>query len=123
VVLGAAAFALTGQLAGVLRSGAFGWWPEGWIIDTGTHPGFSDRALLLTGLMMLLGSAIVGPVVEEYYFRGYLLPRMPARLGPGAPLAHAILFAGYHRIRIGILTHIVLNTVDLALFTRYLLIS
>jgi uncharacterized protein len=34
--------------------------------------------------------------VEEAYFRGFLLPRMPAGLGRTAPLAHAVLFAFYH---------------------------
>jgi uncharacterized protein len=92
VGLGAAAFALAGPPAEVLRRTAFGWWPAGWILDPGTHPGFSHRALLVAGLVMLLGSVIVAPVVEEYYFRGYLLPRMPA-----------------------------LNAVDFALLTGYLL--
>lgn len=34
--------------------------------------------------------------MEEAYFRGFLLPRMPVRLGRTAPLAHAVLFAFYH---------------------------
>lgn len=145
LILGAAAFALTAPLASGIRSAAFDRWPGSWVLDAGTHPGFSHRALLVTGLLMLLGSVLVAPVVEEYYFRGYLLPRMPGRLGP---LAHAVLFAGYHLwtpwliptrilaivplayiavrtrdIRIGILTHVTLNAVDLALLARYLLTS
>jgi hypothetical protein len=148
VVLGAAAFALTGPPAEAIRSAAFGWWPGDWVLDPGTHPGFGHRALLATGLLMLLGSVLVAPAVEEYYFRGYLLPRMPEGLGRGGPLAHAALFAGYHLwtpwlsptrtvavlplayiavrtrdIRIGICAHVILNAVDLALLTRYLLTS
>jgi membrane protease YdiL (CAAX protease family) len=146
IVLGGLAFALTPELAQRLRTQAFGWWPEMWIIDTGTHPGFTRQALLTTAVLMLLGSVIAAPVVEEFYFRGYLLPRMPRRLGRATAPAHAVLFASYHLwtpwltptrivallplayiagrtrdIRIGILTHIVLNAVDLGLLTSYLL--
>jgi len=35
-------------------------------------------------------------VLEEAYFRGFLLPRMPPSLGRTAPLVHTILFAAYH---------------------------
>jgi membrane protease YdiL (CAAX protease family) len=50
-----------------------------------------DSALLWTVVLLLIGSALIAPVVEEAYFRGYLLPRMPVRLGRTAPLAHAVL--------------------------------
>lgn len=38
---------------------------------------------------------IAGPIVEELYFRGYLLPRI-AYLKGFAPLINALLFALYH---------------------------
>jgi len=145
VVLGTLAFLLTGPVARWLRSEAFGWWPAWLIIDSGTEPNYSTGALAATALLMLLGTVIAAPIVEECYFRGYLLPRMPAQLGRGRPVAHAALFAGYHLwtpwltptrllailpltvialrtrdIRIGIATHVILNSVDVGILTLYL---
>jgi hypothetical protein len=40
-------------------------------------------------------NGIVGPVVEELYFRGHLLPRID-RLGRWAPVLNAVLFSVYH---------------------------
>jgi len=37
----------------------------------------------------------IAPFVEEYYFRGYLLPRL-ARFGNLAPVINAVLFSLYH---------------------------
>ena len=76
---------------------------------------------------------MVGPIVEELYFRGYLLPRMKGKFGP---LVHSFLFAAYHiftpwmiitrtigllpliyvvkrkNIYVGIIVHILLNSID-----------
>jgi CAAX protease family protein len=38
---------------------------------------------------------VAGGIAQEYYFRGYLLPRMP-KAGFGAPLANALLFSVFH---------------------------
>lgn len=40
-------------------------------------------------------NGIAGPVVEEMYFRGYLLPRI-SRLGAWAPLVNTVFFSPYH---------------------------
>lgn len=145
ISLSAGAFALTASWGSSLRAGAFGWWPAGWLVDTGAYPGPNTTALVVTACLMLLGSVIVAPVVEEFYFRGYLLPRMPVRLGRTAPLVHTVFFAGYHLwtpwllptrvlavlplayvaartrdIRVGIVVHVVLNATDLVLLIRYL---
>lgn len=40
-------------------------------------------------------NGFVGPIVEEYYFRGYLLPRLE-RYGRWAPLINTVLFSVYH---------------------------
>jgi membrane protease YdiL (CAAX protease family) len=40
-------------------------------------------------------NAVAGPVVEEVYFRGYLLPRI-SRFGAWAPLINTVLFSVYH---------------------------
>ena len=56
---------------------------------------YSTVALLLTWFFGLLVNAIAGPVVEELYFRGYLLPRIE-RLGRWAILLNVVLFAFHH---------------------------
>ena len=43
----------------------------------------------------LIVDGIAAPVVEEMYFRGYLLPRI-SRLGAWAPLVNTVLFSLYH---------------------------
>jgi len=40
-------------------------------------------------------NGILGPVTEELYFRGYLLPRIPASRA-WAPLFNVLLFSLYH---------------------------
>jgi membrane protease YdiL (CAAX protease family) len=89
----AAAFVLTRPIIAWLESTLFEAWPDSWKPQLGTAGGYSDSALLWTAVLVLVGSVLVAPVVEEAYFRGFLLPRMPTRLGRSAPLAHAVLFA------------------------------
>jgi len=38
---------------------------------------------------------LAGGIAQEYYFRGYLLPRMP-RVGIATPVANAVLFSIFH---------------------------
>jgi membrane protease YdiL (CAAX protease family) len=52
------------------------------------------QRLITLGLAVLL-SGFVAPVVEELYFRGFLLPRME-HWGWAAPVVNALLFAVYH---------------------------
>jgi membrane protease YdiL (CAAX protease family) len=87
--LAAVAFALTARCGGWLKDTVFGWWPAGWALDPGTGGGFGRGALLITAALVLLGSVVVAPVVEEIYFRGYLLSRMGTRFGLRTPVTHA----------------------------------
>ena len=96
LVWAATVFALTGPLSGWVEATVFGWWPVGWKPELGTGGGYGRGALCWTALLLVLGSAVVAPVAEELYFRGFLLPRMPAALGRTAPLVHTVLFALYH---------------------------
>jgi CAAX protease family protein len=91
----AAAFVLTRPVTAWLERTLFQAWPASWKPSRGLRAA-SDSALLWTAVLVFFGSVLVAPVVEEAYFRGFLLPRMPARLGRTAPLAHAVLFAFYH---------------------------
>ena len=79
-----------------LQRTVFAWWPN-WLIpsamDTSTFS--TNPALGLIALASLPLQAIIGPIVEELYFRGYLLPRL-SHLKAWAPLINTVLFSLYH---------------------------
>ncbi|MCC3761948.1 CPBP family intramembrane metalloprotease [Glycomyces sp. TRM65418] len=56
---------------------------------------YSQSFLLVTLLVCLPFTGFSLPLVEEYYFRGFLLPRLP-QLGGWAPLFNTVLFSVYH---------------------------
>jgi membrane protease YdiL (CAAX protease family) len=56
---------------------------------------YSATALAVTWGFGLIVNGIAGPVVEEMYFRGYLLPGL-SRLGAWALLVNTVLFSLYH---------------------------
>jgi membrane protease YdiL (CAAX protease family) len=75
----------------------FGWLP-GWFvspIEQDRIAEYSRMAWLVTLAAYIALNGLLGPIVEEIYFRGYLLPRM-AWLGRWAVLANATLFSVYH---------------------------
>lgn len=75
----------------------FSWVPQDYHLQSfATHMEDYNRPLLIwSAVLMLIFGGIIGPVVEELYFRGYLLPRM-SRCGSWAPLLHTVLFSLYH---------------------------
>ena len=79
-----------------LRRSLFSWWPAS------LNPSDFVRQMDLYSPLVLwavaLGSLVLNvivPVVEELYFRGYLLPRM-VQWGWLAPLSSVLLFSLYH---------------------------
>jgi uncharacterized protein len=56
---------------------------------------YSRQAILVTAVCALTLNGLVGPIVEELYFRGHLLPRL-SRFGYWAPLLNVALFSLYH---------------------------
>ncbi len=72
----------------------FSWLPESFFLAEDFSQ-YSTAALLITWVFGLVVNAIAGPVVEEVYFRGYLLPRI-SRFGAWAPLVNTVLFSVYH---------------------------
>ena len=72
----------------------FFWLPDSFFLVE-DFASYSTAALLITWTFGLLVNAIAGPVVEEMYFRGYLLPRI-SRFGAWAPLINTVLFSAYH---------------------------
>jgi membrane protease YdiL (CAAX protease family) len=82
----------------IVKENLFSWLPTGYDVTYGLYGGvgqFSTTALLIMGVFGLIVNVIAGPVVEEMYFRGYLLPRI-SRFGVWAPLLNTVLFSLYH---------------------------
>jgi membrane protease YdiL (CAAX protease family) len=76
----------------VIQNYIFNWLPP---FESGLQGGFSKSALVLTYAILAFFGAVVAPIVEELYFRGYLLPRM-GFAGKWAPILHSLFFGLYH---------------------------
>lgn len=57
--------------------------------------GYSDNILIITFAIFFLMNVIVGPIIEELFFRGYLTSKI-SRYGKLAPLIVTVLFSLYH---------------------------
>ena len=130
LVLMAAIFTVLKPVDNILIEKLFFWMPT---LDSGLDGSYSKTALIVTYSIFSIFGVIVVPTVEELYFRGYLLPRIPVK---HSELFHSFLFAAYHvwtpwmfitrtiamlpliiavkkkNIYIGIVAHILLNSVD-----------
>ena len=95
-VAGVGLAAALGILDGILAATVFAGLPDWWLIrdleQLRAHP---RSALVFTLGVGLVMNGFVGPIVEEAYFRGHLLPRI-SRLGGWAPVMNAALFSLYH---------------------------
>lgn len=74
----------------------FNWMPSDKILDMGLNSTINKSKLLFTYLLFLPFIVFVLPTIEEFYFRGYLLPRMPNKLKGWTEITHSGLFALYH---------------------------
>ncbi len=117
----------------IITDKIFSWLPNWYTVQD--FNGYSKEAIQLTLIFNLLLNGFLAPFVEELYFRGYLLPRMAA-WGKWAFVLNAILFSLYHfwqpyvyftlilsllpmtylvwktkDLRLGILTHSLLNVI------------
>jgi uncharacterized protein len=91
-----AALFLLAPVGGALARAGFGWMPA-WLRGeplAGVPPPspLMVRATLIANLVV---DGLANPIVEELYFRGFLLPRLGA-LGRAAPALNAALFALGH---------------------------
>lgn len=139
-------FTLLGPVNEYLLNNWFHWLPE-WFLLTEDYSVFSKSSLLVAFLSSLVLTGIIAPVVEEIYFRGYLLPRMEW-VGKYSVLVHSILFAVYHfwspwqvitrviailpmiyivkrerNVYVGIIVHCIINIVGDAAFLLSLLLK
>jgi membrane protease YdiL (CAAX protease family) len=74
----------------------FKWIPESMRLGMGLSADFERGKLIQTYILHFIFIIFVAPSVEEVYFRGFLLPRMPDQLKWGKPIVHSFLFALYH---------------------------
>lgn len=79
----------------ILKDTVFSFFPEKYVLDMGQSTEYSTTLLFWTYLVGFIVLAVIAPIVEEIYFRGYLLPRIP-NLGGFDKLLHSFLFACYH---------------------------
>ncbi len=78
-----------------IRATLFGWLPTWFVAGPGQITAYPPAIRVVTLGLWIISMVIVGPAVEELYFRGYLLPRI-ARFKAAAPLFNVVLFALYH---------------------------
>jgi membrane protease YdiL (CAAX protease family) len=77
----------------------FSWWPQEFnfqnaMQDAAQFSSYSGAQALALLYFVALGLLI--PLLEELYFRGYLLPRMEGYARKWAPLVNVVLFSIYH---------------------------
>jgi membrane protease YdiL (CAAX protease family) len=130
VVASGAIFTLLKPIDAFLQERLFFWVPD---TNYGLDDNYSRNILIVTYSMFSIFGFLT-PLVEELYFRGYLLPRMKGKF---ATLFHSFLFAVQHvttpwmiitrtlallpivigvkkkNIYIGIIVHILVNMLDL----------
>ena len=134
-------FAIAAPLETMIRQSLFGWLPEWFTFGSFTDhlTDYSRPVLLVTAAALVVLNGFAGPIVEEMYFRGYLLPRI-SRFGRWAPVINITLFSIYHfwspwqvitrivgllplaftvyrkrNIYIGMLAHVLLNLIGVLL--------
>ncbi len=135
VVLSAALFPLLAPMTNSIADNLFPWWPAMYELSydlRGYSPSIITNALIFNFLI----AALLAPIAEELYFRGYLLPRL-SRFGFWAVPIHTTLFGLFHvwtpwlvvaraigiipfayivqrkqNIYIGMIAHIIFNTLD-----------
>jgi membrane protease YdiL (CAAX protease family) len=130
VVASGAIFTLLKPIDAFLQERLFFWVPD---TNYGLDGNYSRKALIVTYSIFFIFGAVLSPLVEELYFRGYLLPRTKGKF---ATLFHSFLFAAQHvlepwriitrtlgllplvfgvkkkNIYIGIIVHILVNMLD-----------
>jgi len=97
VVWGVVVTALVSPVDNLVLTGLFAWLPDWYTLQNlfEIPQAYSRGTLLFTAVFAVILNGVIGPVVEELYFRGHLLPRMSG-LGRWAPLVNVVLFSLYH---------------------------
>jgi membrane protease YdiL (CAAX protease family) len=77
------------------RTNVFSWIPDWYYLSRGSVEQNAPAVEIIMAVLSLLLFGLIGPITEELYFRGYLLPRL-SKLGKWAPLLNVVLFVLYH---------------------------
>ena len=86
-----------GALDERLADSLFGWMPSA-ITDMATpdnDASMSGGTATASVIAFFVFNGLLGPITEEMYFRGHLLPRID-RYGRGAPVLETLMFTLYH---------------------------
>jgi len=94
IVITAGLFVITQPIGIFMQRQFFGWIPDWYVFETDISS-YSAPAVAITFILLLVGTSTVVPIVEEIFFRGFLLPRMTG-LGKWAVAVNVIIFAIYH---------------------------
>jgi hypothetical protein len=94
MVWGTAILIFVGGLSDWTLHHFFAWLPQRYLLSWDA-PGQAHAAKIVALLEGLILAGVVGPVVQECYFRGFLLPRI-SRLGVWGVVLNAVLFSVYH---------------------------
>lgn len=89
--------AITNVVDSFIIKALFSWIPEEFNILSFIEniSSYSDAVLLITIASGILITGIIGPIIEELYFRGYLLPRL-SRNNKKSVILASVLFSLYH---------------------------
>ena len=93
-----AVFILLSRFDRFLVARLFSWFPNWALPPLNLYPAPNTYSASVTSIAIAAGlifAGVAAPVVEEFYFRGFLLPRMRFA-GRYAPLVNAVLFSAYH---------------------------
>jgi len=83
-------------LTAILTQRVFGFLPEWVFLDNqSSYSSYSKTVLITVFTLQLVITGILLPWVEEFYFRGFLLPRIPGA-SKWAPVLGGIFFGLYH---------------------------
>ena len=85
-------FTLMKPVDAFLQKQLYSWVP---MLESGLNTDYSQRTLIWTYVMVAIFGVVLGPIIEEFYFRGFLLPRMKYA-EKWAPILNSLLFALYH---------------------------
>jgi membrane protease YdiL (CAAX protease family) len=97
LVWGILVTALVSPIDNLLLNRVFAWLPDWYALWNllQIKEVYPRAAILVTAVCALILNGLVGPIVEELYFRGHLLPRL-SRFGRWAPVINVALFSLYH---------------------------
>ena len=79
----------------VIIKALFSWLPDWFQFNRFSPADYSQPVLTVTFVLYLVLNGVAAPIVEELYFRGYLLPRIEYLKGWSA-LVNVLLFSLYH---------------------------